>query len=77
MVVTNPAAAGAHEVTQQTLERAWQEAVAQQEAAALSQTEEVPSQPLLPVDRMQLEVMYVRTEAEACRVLDRELGQLR
>ena len=77
MVVTNPAAAGAHEVTQQTLERAWQEAAAQQEAAALSQTEDIPSQPLPPVDSMQLEVVYVRTEAEACRVLDRELGQLR
>ena len=70
-MVTNPAAAGAHEVTQQTLERAWQE------AAALSQAEELPSQPLPPADSMQLEVVYVRTEAEACRLLDRELGQLR
>ena len=77
MVVTNPAAAGAHEVTQQTLERAWQEAAAQQEAAALSQTEDLPSQPMPPVDSMQLEVVYVRTEAAACRILDRELGQLR
>ena len=76
-MVPNPAAAGADEVTQMTLERAWQEAAAQQEAAALSQAEELPSQPLPPADSMQLEVVYVRTEAEACRLLDRELGQLR
>ena len=74
LIVVSPAASAAKEVTASSAEKSWREAAAQLQGAAQSAGSSQPAQ--LPA-QLQFEVMYVQSNADACKALHRALTELR
>ena len=72
--MVSPAASAAREVNASSAEKAWREAAAQLQGAAESAGS---SQPAQPPAQLQFEVMYVQSNADACKALHRALTELR
>ena len=74
LIMVSPAASAAKEVTASAAEKSWREAVTQ--AAAAAESAESSQAPRGPA-QLQFEVVYVQSNAEACKAVHRALTELR
>ena len=74
LIMVSPAASSAKEVTASSAEKNWREAATQVQEAADSAAS---SQPAQPPAQLQFEVLYVQSNADACKALHRALAELR
>ena len=74
VIMVSPSASAAKELTASSAEKSWREAATQLHGAADSAGS---SQPTRPPAQLQFEVMYVQSNADACKALHRALTELR